>query len=277
MVRVDNISFGYSRKSEVFNSFTFEFAAGNIYGILGRNGAGKTTLLRLISGLLYPKSGNCLMNGVKLTHRLPATMSELFFLPEEYELPPITLKKFINVNSVFYPHFSDDDLLKYTDEFELDLKKKLSSFSYGQKKKFLIAFGLATNASLLVLDEPTNALDIPSKSQFRKIMASCISDDRCIVISTHQVRDLENLIDPVVIIEKGEIIFNQTVESIASRLVFGDTEDRPDAEIIYNAGIEGRKRGVMINNKGTESIVDLEILFNAVIRQQEKMKTIFNG
>jgi len=277
MVRVDNISFGYSRKNKVFSDLTFEFKAGNIYGILGRNGAGKTTLLRLISGLLYPISGYCMKDGLKLTDRLPETMSDIFFLPEEYELPSISLQKYVNVNSVFYPRFSDDQLLKYTDEFELDLKKKLNSFSYGQKKKFLIAFGLATNASLLVLDEPTNALDIPSKSQFRKIMASSITEDRCIVISTHQVRDLENLIDPVVIIEKGDIIFNQPIESIASRLLFGDTEDRVTGEVIYSTGREGRKRGVMINPKNTGSIVDLEMLFNAVVQQHEKIKTIFNA
>ena len=275
MITVNNLSFAYRKNKKLFNNLSIQYNTGNIYGLLGRNGAGKTTLLRLITGLLYPTEGECIMKGENVNDRLPEILEDICFLPEEYNLPSISLEKYTKVNSVFYNKFSDEDLKKYIQEFELDKTQKLSTMSYGQKKKYLIAFGLATNAGLLVLDEPTNGLDIPSKSQFRKLMASSINDDRCFIISTHQVRDLENLIDPIVIIENGTIIFNETIENITSKLVFGNIENYEEPDVLYSEGIEGKKKGVMVNKNGISTSIDQELLFNTIMQQYSKIKEIF--
>src|SRR6185437_6980849 len=104
--------------------------------------------------------------------------------------------------------------------FELHTDGRLDQMSYGQRKKALICFALATNAEVLLLDEPTNGLDIVSKGQFRKVMAGAVDDDKCIVISTHQIKDVENLIDRVTIIDEGKILFDQNIDTIAERLFF---------------------------------------------------------
>ncbi len=91
------------------------------------------------------------------------------------------------------------------------LKKNLNGLSHGQRKKFLIAFALSTNCSLLILDEPTNGLDIPSKSLFRKILVSSVAEEQLVLISTHQVKDIETIIDTIVVLDEGKIMYNETV------------------------------------------------------------------
>jgi ABC-2 type transport system ATP-binding protein len=226
-------------------------------------------------GLLFPKNGSCTIAGQSVGQRIPALMEKIYYLPEEYELPAIPMRQFIKVNAPFYQKFSFEEFKGYADEFDLDPQKKLSSMSYGQKKKFLMAFGLATHATFMVLDEPTNGLDIPSKSQFRKIMASTINEERCYIISTHQVRDLENLIDPVVVVDKGKIIFNETVDTITSQLFFGEVKMHTDMELLFADGFEGRQKGVMVNPDGRDTILDLEMLFNTIVLEKEKINNLF--
>ncbi len=276
MIEIKNINFKYRKNRSLFVGLSLNMFPGNIYGLLGKNGAGKTTLLRLMTGLLHPQKGTCMMKGINLSERSPSVLEKIYFLPEEYSLPSVSLKKFVRVNSAFYKKFSTEQLNKYIDEFDIDPYQKLSSMSYGQKKKFLMSFGLATNATFMVMDEPTNGLDIPSKSQFRKIMASTISEERCYIISTHQVRDLENLIDPVVVIDKGRIVFEQSIEQITNKLIFGTINDYPEKEVLYAEGMEGRQKGLMVNKTNGNSNVDMELLFNAIIFENEKIINLFN-
>ena len=277
MIQVSSLSFSYRKNKELFKDLSIDLNPGNIYGLLGKNGAGKTTLLRLMSGMLFPKQGKCQMNGKDTSLRDPSFLQDIYFLPEEFSLPAITLKNYAEVNAVFYPKFSRKEFKKYINEFDLDVDQKLNTMSYGQKKKYLMAFGLATQAVFMILDEPTNGLDIPSKSQYRKIMASTISDERCFIISTHQVRDLENLIDPVIILDKGRIIFNQSSENITSKLIFGEIQQYNDIDILFKEGLEGKEKGVVVNHTNTSTSLDLELLFNAVVQQDEKIQKLFNA
>lgn len=220
MVALKDIHFKYKKKKPLFEHLNLILEPGFIYGLLGKNGAGKSSLLKHISGLLYPDSGQCTVFGFDATARKPEMLQDIYLIPEEFSLPPISLRTYVKTNAVFYSRFSYNQLQAYLAEFELPEDAKLSTLSYGQKKKFLIAFGLATNARLLIMDEPTNGLDIPSKSQFRRIMVSALDEEKVIVISTHQVRDLENLIDNVVVLENGSIIFNHNMGEISEKLDF---------------------------------------------------------
>lgn len=267
MVELHNIGFSYTKKRPLFTGLNLQLKGGHIYGLLGKNGAGKTSLLKHISGLLYPHEGECLVFGYKSRERNPRALEDIYIIPEEFELPSSSMDRYVKSNAPFYPKFSREQLDHYLTEFELLKKEKLSSMSHGQKKKFLIAFGLATNTRLLILDEPTNGLDIPSKSQFRKIMASVLDEDKLIIISTHQVRDLENLIDVVLVLEGGRIIFNHSIADISEKLRFvQDTRAIAPDEVVYEESTGSRTAGIIKNSTEKESRVDMEILFNGIVK-----------
>ncbi|WP_347159506.1 ABC transporter ATP-binding protein [Pontibacter chitinilyticus] len=267
MVELHHVNFRYKKRKPLFQDLNLALQPGFIYGLLGKNGAGKSSLLKLISGLLYPESGASQVFGYNAPARKPEMLQDIYLIPEEFNLPPISMATFVKNNGVFYSKFSYNQLQAYLAEFELTEDAKLSTLSYGQKKKFLIAFGLATNARLLIMDEPTNGLDIPSKSQFRKIMVSALDEEKIIVISTHQVRDLENLIDNVVVLEQGNIIFNHNIAEISEKLAFEyDLAGVPADEVLYAEELQGRKAGIVKNLAGHDARVDLELLFNGIIR-----------
>ncbi len=218
MLNIEKLLFGYKGTEPLFAGLSLDIEAGRIYGLLGKNGVGKTTLLKLMVGLLFPHSGSCKMLNTDTKLRIPEILREIYFIAEEFYVPNVTAEEYIKYYAPFYPNFDPKVFAYAADEFEILPNKKLTKLSYGQKKKFLVAFGLATNCKLLLLDEPTNGLDIPSKSQFRKLLASSLTEDKTIVIATHQVRDLEQLIDTVVILEDGQIIYNKELYDSAMNL-----------------------------------------------------------
>jgi len=277
MIELKHIQFSYSKGNMLFEDLDLSIRPGSIYGLLGRNGSGKSTLLKQVCGMLYPDSGECTVFGIESKNRLPEMLQDIYIVPEEFQLPEISLSKYTKLNSVFYPKFSHNLMNEYIKEFEFPEHEKLSKLSYGQKKKFLIAFGLATNARVLIFDEPTNGLDIPSKSQFRKIIASSLDETRMFIISTHQVRDLENLIDTIVILEQGKIIFNHSVADISEKLVFEQNLNGIGAdEVLYSEEVTGKKSGILKNKSGIETRIDLELLFNGVMKNSDNINASFN-
>ena len=235
MIQIKNLSFDYGKRKPVFRNLNLTLTEGNVYGLLGRNGAGKSSLLRNMAGLLFPTSGSCVVNGHDAQKRLPVFLQDLYFLPEEFHTPSVKIKEFVDVYAPFYPKFSRKQFLEYLEEFQLSDNEKFTELSLGQKKKALIGFALSTNTKVLLMDEPTNGLDIPSKSQFRKIIASVATDERIIVISTHQVRDLESLIDPIIILDNSEVLLNATTEEITEKLCFKNVATVTDHEkVLYS-------------------------------------------
>ncbi|RKY01419.1 MAG: ABC transporter ATP-binding protein [Spirochaetes bacterium] len=276
MIKINNLYFKYTG-NWLFNNLRLEIKTGNIYGLLGKNGAGKTTLLKIITGQLFPKEGNCKIYDIDSRKRLPDILSKIYFLPEDFHLPDLTPIKYSKVFSPFYPNFSSEDFKKHLSDFEIESGKSLSLMSYGQKKKFLIAFGASTNCEIILLDEPTNGLDIPSKTQFRRLISSIVNNERLIMISTHQVRDMEQLIDPIIIIDNGKIILNESIESITSKIsMVLSPEDISAPDIIYKEKVPGGY-AIVYEKPGPTLNIDIEILFNTVLANKEKLKSIFNG
>ena len=275
MLKVKNLTYGYRKSStKIFNNFSLELEPGRVYGLLGRNGAGKSTLIYLMTGLLTPESGDVEYEGVDVRERRPSTLSNMFIVPEEFELPAISLKKYVEINAPFYPNFSYDDLRSYLDVFEMnDENVNLKSLSMGQKKKVFMSFAFATNTRLLLMDEPTNGLDIPSKSQFRKIIARCMNDDRTIVLSTHQVRDVDSILDHVLIIDNSRTLLNASIGEIGSRLTF-EVSNNVDGALYWQPTINGNIV-VRPNDGSKETMVDIEILFNAVLMAYERIEREF--
>ncbi|NNL42628.1 MAG: ABC transporter ATP-binding protein, partial [Desulfobacterales bacterium] len=262
MIELSNLSFSYNRE-KLFSQLNLSLRPGNICGLLGKNGAGKTTLLKLLAGLLFPQKGETRIMGQHPGDRSLAYLEELSFLPEEFSLPSVSPRKYEQLYAPFYPRFKSELFSNYLAEFELDPNQNLDKCSFGQKKKFLLAFGFSTDCRLTLLDEPTNSLDIPSKRQFRKTLASVLTDDRLIVISTHQARDLENLIDPVVILDEGRIIFNHSLEEISDRLCVRHLANPPTGgEVFYSEKTMDGYLVVAENIEQEETKLDLELLFN---------------
>lgn len=277
MINVQNLHFGY-RKKKVFTGLSLQLQPGHIYGLLGKNGTGKSTLLRNIAGLLFPDNGSIDVLGFVPGQRKPAFLQDVFMVPEEFHVGNLPVKHLVQYNAKFYPRFSEEQFERYIREFEIPRDNPLQDMSYGQKKKVLISFGLATNTSVLLMDEPTNGLDIMSKSQFRKVMAGSIDENKCVIISTHQVKDLENLIDRVTIIDEGQILFDQTIEAITRRLSFRISfEPEEVKQAIFS---ESSLRGHSIitkNADGEESKLDLELLYKAIILNRPAVQSAFNA
>jgi ABC-2 type transport system ATP-binding protein len=276
MVQINEISFSYNKKAgDLFSDFSLNLEAGNVYGLLGKNGAGKSTLIYLMTGLLTPKSGEVLFDGENVRRRLPKTMSDIFLVPEEFELPRLSIKQYVSLNSPFYPRFSMEDMLRYLDIFEMggDLDVKLHALSMGQKKKVFMAFAFATNTRVLIMDEPTNGLDIPSKSQFRKLVTTCMSDDKMMLISTHQVRDISDILDHVTIIEQSRVLLNTSMADVTSRLAFRPLREG-DQPIFVLQSPYG-PLGAVPAHDGEETKVDLEMLFNATLQNPEAINQLF--
>ncbi len=279
MIKIKKLDFAYTKNKKLFENLTMKFNPGSIYGLLGKNGSGKTTMLKLISGLRYPQAGSILIDGIDSRGRLPDYLSKIFLIPEEFDFPSISIDSFIRLYSPFYQNFQDTQFEYYLSEFEVALHSIITKLSLGQKKKFLLAFGLACNTAVLLMDEPTNGLDIPSKVQFRKILASLVDDKRIFIISTHQVKDIEDIIDNISIIDQGKMRFSANLKDISETLVFGDNEELGigESDIIYKEMQLGTYRIVGKNIFNQNTYPDLELLFNAVINDSEKINKIFDN
>ena len=271
MLEARRVNFGYG-PDPLFLETYLTLAPGHIYGLLGLNGAGKTTLLKLMTGLLFPKSGQIAAFGYDPARRDPGFLARVFLLPEELNVPGVTGKEFVAVRSPFYPDFDRARMQRCLEEFEIPESKRLTALSHGQQKKFLLSFGLACNASLVLLDEPTNGLDIPSKGLFRRMVAEALNDDRTIVVSTHQVRDVEALVDLIVILHEGKVLLNHTVSELSGALKFSVSGNRPEEGdgLIYTERTVGGHASVRKDRGGGgEAGLDLELLFKAVIANPE--------
>ena len=277
MLTIKNCSFSYSRKGEpTINDFSLQLKEGGVYGLLGSNGAGKSTLLQLITGLLTPSSGEITFDGVSTRLRRPSTLENMFIVPEEIGLPALKLDKFAELNGVFYPNFSKKDMYRHLDTFGLDRNVRLDKLSMGQKKKVALAFAMACNTKLLLMDEPTNGLDIPAKSAFRKFIIESMSDDRIFVISTHQVRDVSQILDHILIMDNRKVLLDRTVAEIQSRMKFMDTVNPELIEkAMYAVKGLGGASVILPNNDDDDSELNLELLFDFAISNPEKLNSIF--
>lgn len=278
MIEVQGLTFSYGRKkASVLEDFSLNMDKGAVYGLLGKNGTGKSTLLYLMAGLLRPQSGKVYYKGVDVLRRYPLTLQEMFLVPEEFSLPNISLKQYVKLNAPFYPKFSQELLASCLRDFDMNEDIHLGELSMGQKKKAFMCFALAANTSLLMMDEPSNGLDIPSKSQFRKVIASGMSEDKAVIISTHQVRDIDSLLDHVVIIDGSHVLLDQPVSEICRKLYFAEQgmNEPTEGALYVQPSVQGNSV-IFPNEYAEESKMNLEVLFNAMLAERVKMQTMFN-
>ena len=278
MINLSNIHYAYSPKATVFAGLNLELQGGNIYGLLGKNGAGKTTLLKIMLGLIRPATGGVQAAGYNPAKRQAAFNAQYFYVPEDPYFPGGSLQKFVKCYAPFYPNFELTKFFGLLKEFEIDRNMSFKSVSFGQKKKAYIAFAIACQTPILIMDEPTNGLDIPSKKQFRKIINYIINPDRLMIISSHQIRDLHSLIDHVLLLDQGQLLINHSLQEIEQNLRFEIYRSEPTQEdLIYYERVPGGYLGIRDGATDHTSLeVDLEILFNATVDQPDHMKVILH-
>ncbi|QEH43890.1 ATP-binding cassette domain-containing protein [Chitinophaga sp. XS-30] len=276
MISLQHLHFSYRKGHPVLDDVSLTLQPGRIYGLLGRNGAGKSSLLYNICGLLYPRSGHSSVMGFDPTKREPAFLQQVYLLPEAFSLPDMDTGQYLRLYTPFYPAFDHKAFHQYLEVFEIPAGQHLPALSHGQQKKVLIAFALATRAKVLLMDEPTNGLDIPSKRQFRKVMAGSLGEDQCMIISTHQVKDLDSLIDEVLIMEGAHIILQEPVTRITEKLSFRHVVSLEETEApLYSEGALKGYAVVAVNRKEEHSRLDMEMFFNAVLLEKESILPLF--
>lgn len=279
MIALQNIEFTYSGLP-LFRDLNLTIKPGCIYGLLGKNGAGKSTLLNLISGTIFPQRGVVQLFQQDATCRNKTMLQDVFLLGEDNIDYSIRASEYLKIYSTFYPRFNHNKFHAIANEWQIRHQDKLANLSHGERKKFLIAFALATNCRLILLDEPTNGLDIPAKSTFRSLIASAIGNETSLIISSHQVRDLEGLIDPVIILENGRIVLNESIERIEEKLFFGLTQTAPTHEnILFQMPIPAGFAFCATRQEGADygAKADLELLFNTVMHQPSAITQLFGA
>lgn len=273
MISIKNLSFSYGNNT-VLDNISMELLPGNVYGLFGENGVGKTTLLTLLCGLKKAQSGSISIDGMLPFDRNPELLQNQYYLPDEVMPYNMTASSYARHSGRFWPRFDLTKFYTIMKEFETDPEKKMNRMSAGQLKKTYVSFALACNTKYIYMDEPTNGLDIPSKAQFRKAITCHTSEDSTIVISTHQVRDLENIIDPIIILDRRSVLLNASIEEISEKLYFDyGNQLHPDA--LYSEQLPGGFIQVLLNTEGLESKVNVEALFNAVQKNKEIIKNHF--
>ena len=284
MINIQNLNFSYSPRKALFNDANFEIPLGKIYGLLGKNGAGKSSLIHLISSIYLPKSGDCLVMGHNTKKRNPNMLKNIIVVPEVFQMPSIPIQNFLNMNALFYPKLDKELFFRCLTEIGLnieDKKLKMNRFSYGQSKKIMICFAIATNCQIIIMDEPTNGLDIPSKKNFRQIVLKHIAQKkRTLIISTHLIKDIEEIIDSVIFIDNGKKIFHRDVEEINNKISFVESQKEPKSFIYLEQTKQGfcylkEKKSEKTSKTNSEQNLNLELLFNGVLEKNQEINKIF--
>jgi len=274
MIQLNELGFDYGAKSPVFQGLTLNIPAGRSVGVLGANGVGKTTLIKIISGMLTPTQGSANVLNFTPRKREIALYQNLYVVPEESELPPITGRRYIKQFSVFYPNFDQTRCEMLLNKFDVDADKKLTAMSLGQKKKFSVAFALSSGCQLILMDEPTNGLDIPSKALFRDIVIEHQTEDQTLLICTHQVRDLESIIDSVVMMNEQKAHWFDLGE-LPNKLsqVFGPVDE---STVLHSELRMGGSISLVEGGLPQPTDIDLELLFNTFHNNYQGLMTVVN-
>ncbi len=269
-INIQDLNFSYNRDKQtpIYHNFQAEINQAGVYGLFGRNGSGKSTLLKLIAGLLTASSGTIEVLGYNPRQRLPDFLSQVYILPEEFHLPDLTPTELGNSHHHFYPNFSMELFADYLQKLDVPSEQRFLQMSLGQKKKSTIAFALATCTPILLMDEPTNGLDIVSREQFKALMATPEQAERIVLISTHQAHDLERIISHLWFIDEGQLLLSATVDKINQKLAMGIAQNSQEVPntVLYQESIGEQIAWIAQANgeQNSTSKLNIEMLYKAL-------------
>lgn len=214
MLEVKNLSKDYNG-TVVLNDVTFKLESNLICGLLGPNGSGKTTLIKLINDLIQPSDGEIYFLGKKLA--LDAK-TNIAYLPEKSALNMgQTVESVIKMYEDFFLDFVREDTLRILKVFEIPLKKRLSQLSKGQRGKVQLALTLGRKVSLYILDEPLDGMDPASRDLIMKLIVKFIRPQSTVIISTHQITDIEAYLDYALLLKQGNLFEQGTTKSLVKK------------------------------------------------------------
>jgi ABC-2 type transport system ATP-binding protein len=262
MLNIKSLSYHYKPKRNILWNINSDLQPGNIYGLLGLNGEGKTTFLKLIVGMLLPKDGTIEYDGHLSIERCPEYLNDVYFLPDYSKLPDLGIEQFGKLYGAFYSKYDHQQFLDCIKEFRIPTENKLIALSLGQHRKVHLSFALACNSAVLLMDEPTNGLDIPSKAIFRKLLSKYINENRIFLIATHQIRDVDVLLDHLLIMKNGSLVLDKNIYQLSNQFKISKYPSDAENALYVQDDLAGPFYLVK-NNSGEESRLDIEFLFNA--------------
>lgn len=205
--------------------------------------------------------------------RPPVLLEKIYYLPEEIDSPAVTAKAFGELKGAFYPQFDSNKLGDLLRLFDIPEDKLMHQMSYGQRKKAMIAIAMSSNAPILLMDEPTNGLDIPSKIRFREAVQGYANPQSMMIISTHQVRDLDEIMSHLLILQEGQILFQDSIRNIEQTFeCYSSPSTMTDEQSLFMLKNGDIAHHIRKNKTGQPSPVHLETLISAFFEQPQAMK-----
>lgn len=264
MIELKDIQFSYTKHGNPALTDVSASVEPGIHLLAGENGAGKTTLLHLMAGLIEPRRGECLINGIPTTSDAANDKGKVFLLEENQCFPGKTIREFARRHSHFYLGFSKEIFENNLKEFGLSGKEELNKLSLGNRKKAQLAYVLALGTDVLLLDEPTNGLDISGRDTLRRIICTSIEPQQTLIVATHSVNEFENIIEGAIFIRKSHLLLATTEEIISSKLSFLNLR-APHPDMIYaESGLNGIST-ILPRRDGEEyTRTDWKLLYNAL-------------
>lgn len=257
VIECNNVVKAY-RNKRANDDISFTIKANTITGVIGRNGAGKTTLLKMIAGYLNPTSGQIKVFGQAPFQNLHVSANSIF-VDDQMAFPTtFTLKDILKTCASFYPNWDAGLAEKLLAYFELPSYQQQMRLSKGQKSTFHMIVGLAARCPLTIFDEPTTGMDSSVRKDFyRALLKDYIAHPRTILLSSHQVEEIEHLLEDVLLIDRGKSILHMEIDDVRSYglAVTGDavtvTQVTKEHEIIYKESIGDNQLRIIVKNDGT--------------------------
>lgn len=212
LVEVKNLTMTYDKKNTALNQLSLTIPRGKIIGLLGPNGSGKTTLIKILNGLLTPTAGEVLVNGEKPGAKTKARVS---YLPERtYFQSSMRVRELIALFTDFYEDFKPERAREMLHSLDINENARLKTLSKGTKEKVQLILVMSRDADLFVLDEPIAGVDPAARDYILKTIISNYNENATVLLSTHLISDIENILDEVIFIKNGTLVLQSTVEEI---------------------------------------------------------------
>ncbi|UPA31135.1 ABC transporter ATP-binding protein [Terrisporobacter glycolicus] len=211
MIDIINLSKKFG-KVHALDDVSFQIKEGKVIGIFGINGVGKSTILKSIASVIRPDKGKILIDGEEMN---PKLYNKIAFVPDmDTYFPHLTIKDTFAFMKEFYENWDEEKAIKLLEMFNLTEDKMISTLSKGNRARIKIILGFAQNAKYILLDEPFSGIDIFKREEFIKVMIEYISPEQSIIITTHEIAEIEDIVEEVVILHEGKLAFNFNVEDV---------------------------------------------------------------
>ena len=217
MIKTNNLCKGYS-KEYILNNISLELESGKIYGLAGSNGSGKTTLIKCLSGIYKPDCGEVLLDGKNIYNNNDSKNKIGLIFDNHNFLTFSTIKSYSKYYAKYYDDFSFEKFDEMCKKFELPDKSQIDQLSFGQKKKLQIALVLSRDTDYLLMDEPENGLDNENREFLRELIRDLSDNGMCVVISTHDLVNIENMCDELILIDEGSLRFSGLIDDCLSNV-----------------------------------------------------------